>query len=65
MVKKLSDAKIIDKVQAIRVKNNRLWMDILRLAFNARPKEARKIMQKINKNDSKITMWMARLGDDE
>lgn len=65
MVRKLSDAKIIDKVQSIRVKNNRLWMDILRLAFEARPDEARKILQKIIRNDSKITMWMARLGDNE
>ena len=65
MVRKLSDAKIIDKVQSIRVKNNRCWMDILRLAFEARPEEARRIMQKITRNDSKITMWMARLGDDE
>lgn len=57
--------KIIDKIQEIRRKNNVCWMNILRLAFEAQPKKAKKIMQQINKNDAKVTMWMGRLGDDE
>lgn len=62
---KSKDNKIIDKVQEIRRKNNVCWMNILRLAFEAQPQRAKKIMQQINKNDAKVTMLMSRLGDDE
>ncbi len=58
----MTDDRIITKVQAIRRKNNIAWMNILRLAFKARPKQARKIMDEINKNDVLVTKWMSRLG---
>lgn len=61
-MKKITDAKIIDKVQAIRRKNNVAWMNILRLAFKAKPKEAKAIMTEINKNDALVTKWMSQLG---
>ena len=45
---------IINKIQRIRSKNNVNWMDLLRLAFKLDPKNASKIMKKINYDDKKI-----------
>ena len=47
--------KIINQIQKIRSKNNVNWMDILRLAFKNSPKEAQKLVSKINKQDNKIS----------
>ena len=54
-------SKIIDKIQKIRSKNNVNWMNILRLAFRLDPKEAAKIMKKINYDDKKISILLNKL----
>ena len=54
--------KIINQIQKIRSKNNVNWMDLLRLAFKLNPKEASKIMKKINYDDNKISNLLSRLG---
>jgi len=46
---------IINKIEIIRSKNNNNWMDLLRLAFKYAPKEAKKILKKINQHDKKIS----------
>jgi hypothetical protein len=46
---------IINKIEKIRSKNNKNWMDLLRLAFKYAPKEAKKILKKINDHDKKIS----------
>ncbi len=53
--------KYIDQIQLIRQKNNVNWMDILRLAFKHAPKEASRIMNKINKDDKKISNLLKKL----
>lgn len=52
---------IIDQIEKIRRKNNKLWVGLLRLAFRHAPKEARKIMKKITKNDREVSRWTGRL----
>ena len=47
--------KIIKQIEKIRSKNNVNWMNILRLAFKLDPKNAAKIMKKINYDDKKIS----------
>ena len=47
--------KIIDEIEKIRTKNNINWMDVLRIAFRSSPKEARKIMIRINKADDEVS----------
>lgn len=47
--------KIIDDIEAIRTRNNRNWMDLLRLAFKHAPKEAAEIMAEIYKQDQGIS----------
>ena len=53
--------KIIDQIQNIRSKNNVNWMNILRLAFKLDPKEAKKIMKRINYDDKKISQLLNKL----
>jgi len=46
--------KIISRIENIRKKNNKNWMDILRTAFKYAPKNTAKIMFKIYSDDTKI-----------
>jgi len=55
------DLKIIKLIEKIRAKNNVNWMNILRLAFKLDPKEAKKIMKKINYDDKKISILLNKL----
>ena len=47
--------KIIDKIEKARKKNNKNWMDILRLAFKSSPHEASAILSEIYKEDKRIS----------
>lgn len=47
--------KIIDKIEKTRSKNNKNWMDVLRLAFDSSPVKASKILSEIYKEDKKIS----------
>ena len=52
---------IIDKIEKLRSKNNKNWMDILRLAFKNSPKEAALIMANIYNEDSNISKLAKKL----
>tara|TARA_B100000989_G_scaffold298738_1_gene289514 strand:- start:4789 stop:4974 length:186 start_codon:yes stop_codon:yes gene_type:complete len=53
--------KIIKEIEIIRSKNNKNWMNILRLAFKLDPITAKKIMKKINYNDKKISILLNKI----
>ena len=53
--------KIITKIQKIRSKNNINWMNVLRLAFKHDPRNASKILNKINIDDKKISELVKKL----
>ena len=53
--------KLINQIQNIRSKNNKNWMDILRLAYSLNPKATSKIMKKINIDDKKISTLLKKL----
>tara|TARA_B100001964_G_C13853599_1_gene431243 strand:+ start:373 stop:576 length:204 start_codon:yes stop_codon:yes gene_type:complete len=53
--------KIINQIQNVRSKNNVNWMDLLKLAFKLDPKNASKIMKKINYDDKKISSLLSKL----
>ena len=59
--KKNNYDKIIDKIQNVRKKNNKNWMDILRLAFKSNPKAASKILSSIYKEDKKVRSLAKKL----
>ena len=61
MSKKIQYNLIINKIQKIRSRNNVNWMNILKLAFKHAPKEASKIMGKINLDDKKISTLLKKL----
>ena len=45
----------LDKVEKIRSSNNKLWMDIMRLAMKKSPKETKRIIRMICQNDALVT----------
>ena len=54
MKKKKDYLKIIDQIEAIRTKNKKNWMDILRVAFKHSPEESAKILSEILSMDEKL-----------
>lgn len=47
--------QIIDDIERIRGRNNKNWMDLLRLAFRLSPAEAAQIVAEIYKQDAQIS----------
>ena len=60
-MKKNKYLNTINKIEKVRSKNNVNWMDILRIAFKYAPVEASKLMQKVNKEDKKISQLLKKL----
>lgn len=58
---KLQTKMAITRVTRIRARNNLLWMRLLALAIEARPRKAKEIIQKISKNDKEVTLWLSRI----
>lgn len=57
--KKYTD--ILNKIEKIRGKNNKNWMDILRLSFDLDPKRTAKLLSKIYKDDQRISKLAKKL----
>ena len=53
--------KIVDKIQAIRSKNNVNWMNLLKLALRLNPKKTSEILSKIYADDQKISKLVSKL----
>ena len=53
--------KILNKIEKIRGKNNKNWMDILRLSFNLDPQKTAKILSKIYEDDQRISRLAKKL----
>ena len=45
---------IIQNIENVRKKNNKNWMDILRIAFKYAPKEASSVFARIHRDDKKL-----------
>jgi len=60
-MKKKNYKKIINKIENTRRKNNKNWMDILRLAFKSSPAEASIILSQIYKEDKNIGILAKKL----
>ena len=55
---------LIDQIQHVRAKNNKVWMDIIRLAFREAPKEAKVLMREVVRHDRQIDALAEKLGED-
>tara|TARA_X000000950_G_C13869024_1_gene642092 strand:+ start:505 stop:699 length:195 start_codon:yes stop_codon:yes gene_type:complete len=53
--------KIFSDIEKTRSKNNKNWMDLLRLSFESNPKETLKIVSEILKKDEKLIKLAKRL----
>ena len=60
-MKKNNKIKIVNEIQKVRARNNKNWMNILRVAIKFAPKETQKIMRKINIDDKKISKLVSKL----
>ena len=54
MKKKRSDIDILNEIEKVREKNNKVWMDVVRMCFKLDSEKARKIFSKIKEYDRKI-----------
>ena len=61
MKKNKKSISIINQIQNIRTKNNKNWMNLLKLAFKRDPKSASKILSKITNLDKKISSLTSKL----
>ena len=57
--------KIFDDIEKTRSKNNKNWMDLLRLAFKHDSKQSSIIMKRINTADKQISKYISKLGNNE
>ena len=60
MRKNVSTA-IFKSIENVRKKNNKNWMDLLRLAYDVKPKETILILSKILKKDSELIKLASKL----
>ena len=54
MKKKKNYDKVFNDIEKLRSKNNKNWIDILRLAFKHSPSEAKKIFKQIINKDKQL-----------
>tara|TARA_Y100000817_G_C16359046_1_gene325130 strand:- start:84 stop:281 length:198 start_codon:yes stop_codon:yes gene_type:complete len=53
--------KLVNQIQKIRSKNNKNWMDLLRLSLKLDHKATSKILYQIYKDDQKISRLAKKL----
>ena len=54
-------SKKISQIEMTRSKNNKNWMDLLRLSFRYNPTESKKILREIFKEDKKVNKLLKEL----
>lgn len=52
---------IVKKIELARSKNNKNWMDLLRLAIEKAPKQAKQILKRINYQDKNISKLLSKI----
>tara|TARA_B100000003_G_C10627286_1_gene249466 strand:+ start:230 stop:427 length:198 start_codon:yes stop_codon:yes gene_type:complete len=57
----LQTKKIFKEIENIRSKNNKNWMDLLKLAYDTNPKETIIILTKILKKDESLIILAKKL----
>ena len=61
--RQIDDAVSVYEIEQIRADNNKLWMELLRLALKHAQNEAKKILRAIRKNDETISQLFGRIAD--
>lgn len=60
---KKKDLSIFNKIEKIRSKNNKNWMDLLKLSLKLDFKSTSKILKEIVKDDRKISNLAQKISD--
>ena len=60
-MKKNRSSLIFKNIENIRKKNNKNWMDLLRLAYQVKPKETVSILSKILRKDKELIKLATKL----
>ena len=60
-MKKNVSTAIFKSIENVRKKNNKNWMDLLRLAYDVKPKETILILSKILKKDGELIKLASKL----
>ena len=58
---KVKIKKIFDDIERLRGKNNKNWMDLLRLSYDVKPKETTEIINQILNKDEKLISLAKKL----
>ena len=58
---KKKNLNIVKSIELLRSKNNKNWMDLLRLAITYAPKKSKLIIKRINLYDRKISNLLKNL----
>ena len=58
---KKKDSNIFDKIESIRSKNNKNWMDLLRLSYESSPNKTLNILSKIISKDQSLVRLAKQL----
>jgi hypothetical protein len=56
-----SSKSLLDKIEAVRRKNNVLWCNIRRVAYKRAPKQTKALLREIDANDNQISKLLRRL----
>ena len=57
----MSNMRIIRRITAIRARNNRLWMELLKISLDAAPRRTKTILKAIARNDRTIISLTRKL----
>jgi hypothetical protein len=60
-MKKKNSSVVFKNIENIRKKNNKNWIDLLRLAYDVKPKETKLILTKILKKDKELIKLASKL----
>ncbi len=55
--------KLVDKIESIRSKNNKNWMDLLRISLKLNFEETSKILKEICKQDNDINKLAKKINN--
>jgi hypothetical protein len=55
---------ILTEISRIRVKNNDLWMKILKIALKKAPKATKRLLKRITANDKEVSSLTGALSDE-
>ena len=58
---KKKELEIFNRIENIRSKNNKNWMDLLRLAYDSKPNETLSILSKIISKDQALVKLASQL----